>query len=267
MSSDQLFAALHSHLIKLGPRVTGFNLDSFLAQCVLISGAETEQLSRLGIKITGSTDCTIAVESADTTIGNVSITNRGREGLFLFANNRSPSRANIALRVNGSNCIAAFPGCAGTPLSIRDCLFRSDNQILYWGIGATSVGTNLEIEGVGRSVSVGDDCMASSNVWIRNHDMHTVFDVETRTVLNGKACDIVIEEHVWLGFDAFVLSAENIGFGSVLGARALVNRSIPPESLAVGIPARVIKNGIGWARPPGNVPERVTERLTQLRGA
>jgi hypothetical protein len=232
----------------------------------LISGADTDQLSSLGIKITGSTNCAIAVENTASSIGNVSITHKGDDGLFLFANNGSPKgEANIVLRVNGSNCIVAFSGCRGSPLNIRDCFLRCNNQILYWGIGATSVGTNIEIEGIGRSVNIGDDCMASSDVWIRNHDMHTLFDVETHAVLNQRACDIVIEEHVWLGFDVFVLSAENIGFGSVLGARALVTRPIPPECLAVGLPARVIKTGIGWARPLGNVPEHVRARLAQLR--
>lgn len=55
------------------------------------------------------------------------------------------------------------------------------------------------------------------------------------------ASPVFIEDNVWLGDGVCVLPGVTIGFGSIIGANAVVNRSIPPLSIAVGIPARVVK--------------------------
>ena len=51
---------------------------------------------------------------------------------------------------------------------------------------------------------------------------------------------------VWLGAHAVVTAGSTIGKGSVIGANAVVRGEIPPEAVAVGIPARVIRQrGLG----------------------
>jgi len=52
---------------------------------------------------------------------------------------------------------------------------------------------------------------------------------------------IVIEDGVWVGGNVTIGPGVTIGAGSVIGAGAVVMRSIPPYSLAVGVPARVAK--------------------------
>jgi len=52
---------------------------------------------------------------------------------------------------------------------------------------------------------------------------------------------IRIGRNVWIGFDACVLPGVTIGDGSVIGARSVVVRDVPPFSIAVGNPARVIR--------------------------
>jgi acetyltransferase-like isoleucine patch superfamily enzyme len=52
---------------------------------------------------------------------------------------------------------------------------------------------------------------------------------------------IKIEDDVWIGAGAKVLDGVKIGKGSVIGAGAVVTRDIPPYSVAVGVPAKVIK--------------------------
>jgi acetyltransferase-like isoleucine patch superfamily enzyme len=52
---------------------------------------------------------------------------------------------------------------------------------------------------------------------------------------------VVIEDRVWIGARAIVLKGVTIGHDSVVGAGAIVTRSIPPYSVAVGQPARVIR--------------------------
>jgi acetyltransferase-like isoleucine patch superfamily enzyme len=53
--------------------------------------------------------------------------------------------------------------------------------------------------------------------------------------------DIVIEDDVWLGMGVKVMDGVHIGRGAAVGANAVVTKDIPPYSVAVGVPARVIR--------------------------
>ncbi len=50
-----------------------------------------------------------------------------------------------------------------------------------------------------------------------------------------------IEDDVWIGAGALVLDGVKIGKGAIIGAAALVNKSIPEYTIAAGIPAKIIK--------------------------
>jgi hypothetical protein len=53
--------------------------------------------------------------------------------------------------------------------------------------------------------------------------------------------DVVIGNDVWIGTEAVIMSGVTIGDGAVIGARAVVAKDVPPYSIAVGNPARVVK--------------------------
>ena len=53
---------------------------------------------------------------------------------------------------------------------------------------------------------------------------------------------VVIGSNVWIGANAIVLPGVTIGKGSVIGAGIVVTKDIPPYSVAVGVPAKVIKS-------------------------
>lgn len=52
---------------------------------------------------------------------------------------------------------------------------------------------------------------------------------------------IKIEDNVWIGAGAILLDGVTIGAGSVIGAGAVVSKNIPPFSIAVGVPAQVVR--------------------------
>lgn len=56
----------------------------------------------------------------------------------------------------------------------------------------------------------------------------------------NEAAPITIEDDVWVGGKVMIIAGVRIGHGSVIGAGAVVTKDIPPWSIAVGVPARVI---------------------------
>lgn len=54
--------------------------------------------------------------------------------------------------------------------------------------------------------------------------------------------DIIIEDDVWIGAGTIILSGVRIGGGSIIASGAVVNKDIPPYSIAGGIPAKVLKS-------------------------
>lgn len=53
--------------------------------------------------------------------------------------------------------------------------------------------------------------------------------------------DIVIDNDVWIGFEAVILAGVKIGDGAIIGTRAVVTKDVPPYSIVGGIPAKVIR--------------------------
>src|SRR3712207_2744313 len=52
---------------------------------------------------------------------------------------------------------------------------------------------------------------------------------------------VVLEDNVWVGFDAVVLPGVRVGRGSVVGCKTVVAEDVPPYTVVVGSPARVVR--------------------------
>lgn len=80
-----------------------------------------------------------------------------------------------------------------------------------------------------------------------------------QVTLGGTSLDKVkrhptIGDNVLIGMGAKVIGAITIGEGARVGANAVVTRDVPANSTVVGIPAKVIKRGDDYVRPPDNFP-------------
>lgn len=94
-------------------------------------------------------------------------------------------------------------------------------------------------------IFIGDRCLIASDVSIMTSDMHTIYDVATGERIN-KAQDIHIGEHVWLASSVKVMKGVKIGDNSVIGAASIVTSDVPNNCVAVGVPAKVVKEHTNW---------------------
>ena len=62
-----------------------------------------------------------------------------------------------------------------------------------------------------------------------------------RRPLSSK-CEVIIEDNVWIGQGAMILSEVHIGAYSIIAANSVVTHDIPAYSIAAGVPAKVIKH-------------------------
>ncbi|WP_275974180.1 acyltransferase [Argonema galeatum] len=97
----------------------------------------------------------------------------------------------------------------------------------------------------GRHIKIGKYCLIAPHVGIFANN-HVFTDPTVPIVQQGHTYKgIVIEDDCWLGSGVKVLDGVTIGRGSVIGSGAVVNKDIPPYSIAVGVPAKVISKRDG----------------------
>lgn len=103
----------------------------------------------------------------------------------------------------------------------------------------TSINRNSVLRG---KYSIGEYCAIAPNCTIIgvNHGFSDIDMPIKKQPVTSKG-GIVIEDNVWIGANCVVLDGVTIGTGCVIGAGSVVTKSIPPFSIAVGNPCKVIK--------------------------
>ena len=72
---------------------------------------------------------------------------------------------------------------------------------------------------------------------------HNFDDTERRTDEQGvSVTQVTIGDDCWIGANAVILPGVTVGSHSVIAAGAIVTKDVPPQSLAAGVPAKVIKS-------------------------
>lgn len=112
----------------------------------------------------------------------------------------------------------------------------------YMEIGkGTSIGYNSAL-GVCNKVIIGENVMIAGYTQI-NDTNHCYEDV-TKPIMHQPVYSngpIIIEDDCWIGMGSHILGGATIGKHSVIGANSVVTKPIPSFSVAVGIPAKVVR--------------------------
>jgi len=119
----------------------------------------------------------------------------------------------------------------------------------------TGFAQNMDVI-IGHNVQFGKYCNVASNVhfcnniliagmvsFVGRHDH--IFDVPGQTIWQGERGNngiTIIEDDVWIGTGAIILSGITIGKGSIIAAGAVVTKNVPPCEIWGGNPAKKIKD-------------------------
>ena len=87
-------------------------------------------------------------------------------------------------------------------------------------------------------IEVGDNCMLAGNVYVTDSDWHDIYN----RIATGRTAPVSIQDNVWIGDSAIVCKGVTIGANSIIGAGAVVVDNVPPNVIAAGNPARIVKH-------------------------
>ncbi|WP_181297939.1 CatB-related O-acetyltransferase [Pseudomonas sp. Q2-TVG4-2] len=90
---------------------------------------------------------------------------------------------------------------------------------------------------IGSNVVLGQERNIHPSDWVSSHPFQysgTAWHYQARST---PAC---VGHDVWIGRDAMVMEGVDIGTGCIVAARSVVTKSLPPYSIAAGVPARVV---------------------------
>lgn len=96
-------------------------------------------------------------------------------------------------------------------------------------------------------IIIGKDCMFSNHIIIRTSDSHPIIDVKTGERTNP-AKNVIIGEHVWIAPGSEIMKGALIEDDVIIGSQTMVSHHIPSHCLAVGRPAKIVKENVTWSR-------------------
>lgn len=104
----------------------------------------------------------------------------------------------------------------------------------------TWIGPFTIIDGSGGKIKIGSYCSISTGVQIYTH--HTIKWSLTGGKHDYEKANVIIGDRCYLGPNVIVSKGIRIGKCSLIGANSLINKSIPPYSIAFGSPCKIVGN-------------------------
>lgn len=177
----------------------------------------------------------------------------------------STKAMNMTVTFGGPGNLVVFSGGinhVGTSLTMR-----GSRAAVFWGRNTSSNHTNILAHGPARSVQIGDEGMFAEDITVRTADSHGMIDLARPDAITNPPASCVIEPYVWLQSRCVVMKGMRVGRGAIVGASALVTHDVPPRTLVVGVPARVLRDGVTWTREQSPGPAALRRAVAWAEGA
>jgi acetyltransferase-like isoleucine patch superfamily enzyme len=212
-----------------------------------------------------STDHEMKYALIQVSLKNIQIINKGIQNCLKIKNTLL---RNSNVNIQGNNCLieigkdSLLDNCKifmsgnnqtlkiGEGCRIRNTSFwlEDGNNSVIMGNQVTTEGVHFAATEIGGTIEIGNDCMFSYDIDVRNGDSHVILTQDGLTRINYPE-NIKIGNHVWIGAHAIILKGSIISDNCVIGTSTLVSGGkIESNSLIAGQPGRVIKTAISWER-------------------
>ena len=145
------------------------------------------------------------------------------------------------------HCVLDAKGEGNKGITIGNGVFIGRNTILTCHDGDivlednVNIGFNCVISSLGSIIIKKNHLMAAFCYLVGGN--HIADRTDVPILYQGRTANgILLEENIWLGAGVSVLDGSKIGRDSIVGAHAVVKGEIAPFSIAVGIPAKTVKD-------------------------
>jgi acetyltransferase-like isoleucine patch superfamily enzyme len=173
---------------------------------------------------------------------------RLRDGVFSrlarggFRSFGSKSHLSLPVTLHRPDLIAVGAGVYFGPGCWLQALPRDDDRRALVEVGDRCSFAGYDVLSAAHRIVVEPAVLFARNVYVSDH-VHAFADPSRPIQDQGlaKVAEVVIEEGAWLGQNVVVCPGVRIGRGAVVGAGSVVNQDVPARTLAVGAPARVVK--------------------------
>ena len=160
----------------------------------------------------------------DTSYGFAGFRSKQPDALIIGEASGCYDRASFTVGENGQVKVGKFCILNGSTIICNDKVFIGDHCMIAWGVVITD--SWLEI----------NSSLAERQNLLLNTAQNLNRDFPIR-----QAKQVIIEDNVWIGFDAVVLPGVRLGKGCVVGCKTVIDKDVPAYAVVAGSPARVIK--------------------------
>lgn len=98
-------------------------------------------------------------------------------------------------------------------------------------------------------ITIGNESMLSSDITLRAHDAHKIYDINSQEIINLPKRGITIGKHCWIAQYVKILKNCIIPDDSIVGLGSIVTKSFNENNVIIaGNPAKIVKRNVTWQR-------------------
>ncbi len=162
----------------------------------------------------------------DTSYGFAPFHSEREVGFSLGEASGAYDRASFVVGKNGRITVGSYTILNGTIIICNDSVSVGSHCLIAWGSVITDTWANFETAGIEKR---------------RGILRRAAGDAARRLLPIGVARPVVLEDNVWVGFDAVVLPGVRIGRGAIIGSKTIIAEDVSPYAIVAGNPARTIR--------------------------